>query len=78
MQINVCIMYIIMPYTLRKVRRRRCYSVKNKQNKRVFAKCTSKAKALRQMKLLRAIKYGKDFKKKLRQTQKMSKTRRKR
>jgi hypothetical protein len=50
-----------MPYTVRKVNRRRCYRVTSRTNKRVFAKCTAKAKALRQVRLLRALKYNKFF-----------------
>ncbi len=44
-----------MPYTIRKVPRRRCYSVINKTTKRVTAKCTSKKKALKQVALLYAL-----------------------
>ena len=36
---------VYMPYTYRKVYRKKCYKVSNK--KRVFSKCTSKKKALR-------------------------------
>ena len=50
-----------MPYTIRKVNRRRCYRVTNRTNKRVFARCTAKRKALRQVNLLRAIRYNKHF-----------------
>jgi hypothetical protein len=42
-----------MPYTYRKVYRKKCYKVSNK--KRVFSKCTSKKKALRQLRLLRNL-----------------------
>ena len=62
-----------MPYIMRKVPRRRCYTVKNKKTKRVMAKCTSKKKATRQMRLLRAIKYNKKFRNKLITTRKMRK-----
>jgi hypothetical protein len=58
---------------MRKVPRRRCYSVKNKKSKRVMAKCTSKKKAIRQMRLLRGIKYNKTFAKKIRSTRKLRK-----
>jgi hypothetical protein len=51
-----------MPYRTRKVRGKPCYRVTNKKNKRVFSKCTTADKAKRQMKLLRAIMYNKDFK----------------
>ena len=51
-----------MPYTIRKVNRRNCYSVKSAKKtkgkgkgKRTFAKCTSKAKARKQVRLLYAL-----------------------
>jgi hypothetical protein len=52
---------IHMPYKTRKVNNRRCYRVYNPVNKKTFAKCTSKAKALKQMRLLRAIQNSKKF-----------------
>jgi len=51
-----------MPYKSRKVRGKDCYRVSNKNNKKIFSKCTSKINALKQMKLLRAIQFNKDFK----------------
>jgi hypothetical protein len=52
-----------MPYTIRKVPRRRCYRVttkkKNQRSRRVFSKCTTLKKAKSQVRLLNAIKYGK-------------------
>ena len=50
-----------MPYKTRKVRNKNCYKVYNQKTKRVFAKCTTKSKAKRQERLLRAIKYNKSF-----------------
>lgn len=50
-----------MPYATRKVRNRRCFKVYNRKSKRVFSKCTSKSKAKRQIKLLRAIENNKSF-----------------
>ena len=50
-----------MPYTIRKVRGRPCYRVKNRRTKRVFAKCTSKKNAKSQIKLLHAIDYNPKF-----------------
>lgn len=50
-----------MPYTLRKVRGKKCYRVTNKQNKRIFAKCATKKNAKRQLNLLNAIHYNKNF-----------------
>ncbi len=51
-----------MPYKIRKVSRKDCYRMYNSKTKRVHAKCTSKEKAKRQMRLLNAIKYNKNFK----------------
>ena len=50
-----------MPYATRKVRNKNCYRVYNKRNKRVFAKCTSKKNAIKQINLLRAIQNNKNF-----------------
>jgi hypothetical protein len=50
-----------MPYGIRKVRGKKCFTVYNKENKRVFAKCTTKKRALKQINLLRAIQYNKSF-----------------
>ena len=50
-----------MPYKTRKVNNRRCYRVYNPINKKTFAKCTSKAKAIKQMRLLRAVQNSKKF-----------------
>jgi hypothetical protein len=49
-----------MPYEIRKVRGKRCYSVKKKtktktKSKRVFAKCTTLKKAKAQVRLLHRI-----------------------
>jgi hypothetical protein len=46
---------------MRKVKGKNCYSVSNKKTKKVFAKCTSKKNAIRQMRLLRAIENNKNF-----------------
>ena len=51
-----------MPYFIRKVTRKNCYRVRNKNTKRVFSKCTTKENAKKQMRLLRAIQYNKTFK----------------
>lgn len=50
-----------MPYYSRKVRGKNCYKVSNKHTKKVFAKCTSKINAVKQMRLLRALQYNKQF-----------------
>jgi len=49
-----------MPYGIRKIKK--CYSVYNKKTKKVFSKCTTRKKALKQSRLLRAIMFNKDFK----------------
>jgi len=59
-----------MPYSLRKVRNKNCYSVKTSKTKKVMAKCTTKEKAKKQIRLLRALEVNKDFAKKLRATRK--------
>jgi hypothetical protein len=51
-----------MPYSVRKVPNKNYYRVSNKKRKKVFAKCTSKKNATRQMRLLRAIENNKNFK----------------
>ena len=56
-----------MPYTIRKVPRRNCYSVKKAKGKgkgkgrRTFARCTSKSKAQKQVRLLQAIDNNPNF-----------------
>lgn len=56
-----------MPYTMRKVPRKNCYRVskKNKsaknRSRKVFSKCTTREKAVKQMRLLRALQFNKDF-----------------
>ena len=51
-----------MPYSIRKVSKKGCYSIKNKYTKRVFAKCATKENAKKQLRLLRAIEFNKSFK----------------
>jgi len=51
-----------MPYSLRKVRGKNCFSLRNKYTKRVFAKCSTKSNAKKQLRLLRAIEFNKSFK----------------
>jgi hypothetical protein len=48
-----------MPYGIQK--KKNCYSVYNKITKKVFSKCTTKKKAMKQSRLLRAIMFNKDF-----------------
>ncbi len=50
-----------MPYHTRKVRGKNCYRVSNKNNKRVFSKCTSLTNAKKQTRLLNALHYNKNF-----------------
>jgi hypothetical protein len=59
-----------MPYKTRKVRGKNCYRVFNRKSKRVFAKCTSRENADKQMRLLRAVENNKSFKLRLRNTRK--------
>jgi hypothetical protein len=51
-----------MPYTIRKVSRKNCYRIRNRNTKRVFSKCSTKENAKKQLRLLRAIQYNKSFK----------------
>jgi hypothetical protein len=51
-----------MPFTKRKLRNKKCYTVYATKSKRIFAKCTTKKNAEKQLRLLRAITYNKSFK----------------
>lgn len=51
-----------MPYIMKKVRGKNCWSVRNKYTKKVFAKCSSKDDANKQLRLLRALEFNKSFK----------------
>lgn len=51
-----------MPYKTRKVRGKNCYKVYKPSNGKIFAKCTTKDKALKQMRLLKAVRFNKNFK----------------
>jgi hypothetical protein len=51
-----------MPYILRKVRGKKCWQVKNKYTKKIFAKCSTEENAKSQLRLLRAIEFNKSFK----------------
>lgn len=50
-----------MPYSICKKRGRNCYSVVNRKNGRVLSRCTSREKAIKQDRLLRALLYNKTF-----------------
>lgn len=46
---------------MRKVNKKNCYRITNRKSKKVFSKCTTKKNATKQLRLLRAIQYNKDF-----------------
>jgi hypothetical protein len=50
-----------MPYSIRKVNKRPCYRVYNRRTKKTFAKCATKKNAEKQIRLLRALEYNKNF-----------------
>ena len=54
-------MLLYMSYKSRKVRGKDCYRVINKQTRRVFAKCSTRSNSNKQLRLLRAIRYNKNF-----------------
>jgi hypothetical protein len=47
-----------MPYIIRKVRSKDCFTVTNKITKKIHARCTTREKAEKQVKLLRAVDHG--------------------
>jgi hypothetical protein len=49
-----------MPFALRKVSSR-CFQVYNKKSKKIYSKCSTKHNAEAQLRLLRAIEFGKNF-----------------
>ena len=54
-----------MPYTIRKVRNKNCYTVRTSKTKKVKAKCATKDNAKKQVRLLRALEANKDFARKV-------------
>lgn len=55
-----------MPYTMRKVPNKNCYRVSKRKTKKnakrkVFSKCATRENAIKQMRLLRALEFNKDF-----------------
>jgi hypothetical protein len=51
-----------MPYKTIKVKGKyNCYRVINTQTKKAFSKCSTRKNATRQMKLLRALQFNKNF-----------------
>lgn len=67
------LLIVYMPYTIRKVRNKKCYRVTTSKTKRVLAKCTTMEKAKKQVRLLRALEVNKEFAKKVRATRKKRK-----
>lgn len=65
-----------MPYSYHKVPNKRCYTVFNNNTNKVFSKCTSKKKALSQIRLLRAIENDSSFANKVRSNRKFTRTKR--
>ena len=57
--------YKTMPYLTRKVRGKNCYRVTSRNKKtgkrRLYSKCTTKANAQKQLRLLNAIHFNKNF-----------------
>jgi len=54
-----------MPYVMRKVKNKNCYSVRKKtskkQSRKIFSKCSTRKNAIKQMRLLRALEYNPNF-----------------
>ena len=50
-----------MPYTIRKVRNKNCYTVRTTKTKKVKAKCATKENAKKQVRLLTALEVNKGF-----------------
>lgn len=50
-----------MPYKMRKTNKKNCYRVYNSKTKRTFSKCSSRENAVKQLSLLRAIQFNKNF-----------------
>jgi hypothetical protein len=56
---------IYMPYTIRKVPNKPCYRVYNKKSRKVFAKCSTKENAEKQLRFLRGLEYNSTFRKRV-------------
>ena len=63
-----------MPYLVRKVPRKNCFRVSNKKTRRVFSRCTTRSSAQKQVRLLRALEYNRNF---VPRNKKMNNTRKK-
>ena len=59
-----------MPYSYRKVPNKKCYKVFNTKTKKVFSKCASKTNAIKQLKLLHALQFNKNFIRKIKSRKK--------
>jgi len=55
---NIILLYIIMPYVVRKIRNKNLYSVKNSKTNKIHSYATTKTKAMNQVRLLNAIDHG--------------------
>lgn len=67
---KISVRIYIMPYSMRKVPRKNCYRVskryskklaKTRKTRKVFSKCATRDNAIKQMRLLRALEFNKDF-----------------
>lgn len=54
-----------MPYKIRKVRNKPCYKVYNPSSRKVFAKCSTRENARKQVRFLIAFKNNKTFRTKV-------------
>ena len=52
-----------MPYKIRKVRNQSCYKVYNAVKRKVYAKCSTRDNAEKQVRFLNAFKYSAKFRK---------------
>jgi len=52
-----------MPYSIRKVRNKDCFRVRNKKTRRISAFCTTMEKAKKQIRWLHAIEHSPNLKK---------------
>jgi|TARA_Y100000992_G_scaffold131415_1_gene86669 hypothetical protein len=62
-----------MPFKMRKVKNKPCFKVFNKKTKKVYAKCSRKSNAIKQLRLLRAIDNNPKFRETLKKSRKMRK-----
>jgi hypothetical protein len=50
-----------MPYKMRKTNKKNCYRVYNAKTKKTFSKCSTRENAIKQLRLLRALQFNKNF-----------------